>query len=211
MDPGAATTGEMLTADPANDGVDAAVAAARRVVAALLHAGGNSAAEMNDVAGRLNAIAEHLEEHAPGTDERLVDMWAGEGVARHDPVTGPENAIAPPLHVYGLPDGSVSGTVTLGLPYQGPPGCVHGGVSALLLDHTLGVANAWGPGPSGMTGTLTLRYRRRTPLFEELTVSARQVSHTGRKIRTVGTISAGGEVCVEADGLFIEVDLPVPR
>lgn len=204
-------TGTELTATPSNDGVDAAVAAARRVVAALLHAGGNSAVEMADVASRLDEIADHLERHAPGREQRLVDMWAGEGVTRHDPVTGPENAIAPPLRLYGLPDGSVEGRVTLGLPYQGPPGCVHGGVSALLIDHALGVANHWGPGPSGMTGTLTLRYHRTTPLFEELTVSARQQSTEGRKIRTIGTISAGGEVCVSADAIFVAKFVDRPR
>ena len=199
-----------LTATPDNEGVDAAVAAARRVIAALLHAGNGSAAEMADVAARLTEVAQHLEEHAPSREERLVDMWAGEGVTRHDPVTGPENAIAPPLPLRGLPDGSIVGTATLGLPYQGPPGCVHGGVSALLLDHTLGVANAWA-GVSGMTGTLTLRYHRPTPLFVELTVRARQVSVDGRKIRTTGEILAGDEVCVSADGLFIDKHLPRPR
>ena len=201
-----------LTVVPNNDGVDAAVAAARRVIAALLHAGGNSAAEMGEVADQLDAIAEHLEEHAPAREERLVDMWAGEGVARHDPVAGPENAIAPPLVLSGLPDGSVTGSLTLGMPYQGPPGCVHGGISALLLDHALGVANHWGPGPSGMTGTLTLRYHRTTPLFEELTVTAKQQSYDGRKIRTTGQITtADGQVCVSADAIFIAKFVERPR
>ena len=198
-----------LTATPNNKGVDAAVAAARRVIDTLLHAGDNSAAEMSEVADRLNAVADHLEDHVPTVQQRLVDMWGGEGVTRHDPVTGPENAIAPPLHLIGQEDGSIEARVTLGLAYQGPPGCVHGGISALLLDHTLGVANHWA-GESGMTGTLTLRYHRPTPLFEELTVSGRQESVDGRKIRTVGTISAGGEVCVSADGLFINRHLPRP-
>jgi acyl-coenzyme A thioesterase PaaI-like protein len=199
-----------LTAVPNNDGVDAAVAAARRVVAALLHAGNNTAAEMNEVASQLDAVADHLESHAPARDDRMVDMWAGEGVTRHDPVTGPENALAPPLPLTGQPDGSISGTTTLGMPYQGPPGFVHGGISALLLDHTLGVANHWA-GPSGMTAELTLRYHRTTPLFEPLTVTGRQVSVDGRKIRAEGTIAAGGEVCVSAQGLFIAKHPPRPR
>jgi acyl-coenzyme A thioesterase PaaI-like protein len=199
-----------LTAVPRNDGVDAAVAAARRVVAALLHAGNNTAAEMNEVARQLDAVADHLESHAPARDDRMVDMWAGEGVTRHDPVTGPENALAPPLPLTGHEDGSISGTTTLGMPYQGPPGFVHGGISALLLDHTLGVANHWA-GPSGMTAELTLRYHRTTPLFEPLTVTGRQVSVDGRKIRAEGTLTAGGEVCVSARGLFIAKHPPRPR
>jgi acyl-coenzyme A thioesterase PaaI-like protein len=200
----------ILTATPLNEGVDAAVAAARRVVAALLHAGRRSAVEMADVAAQLDEVAQHLERHAPTREERLVDMWSGEGVTRHDPITGPENAIAPPLPLRGLPDGSIEGQVTLGLPYQGPPGCVHGGISALLLDHTLGTANHWA-GDSGMTWTLTLRYHRPTPLFVELTVRARQVDVDGRKIRTTGEILVGDDVCVSAEGLFVNKHLPRPR
>ncbi len=199
-----------LTATANNKGVDAAVAAARRVIASLLHAGDGSSAEMAKVAEQLNAVADHLERHAPAVEERMVDMWRGEGVTRHDPVTGPENAIAPPLPLAGGQDGSIEGSVVLGMPYQGPPGYVHGGISALLLDHTLGVANHWA-GPSGMTAELTLRYHRPTPLFETLTVTGRQVSVDGRKIRTTGAISAGGKVCVSAEGLFIAKHLPRPR
>ncbi|GAA3130013.1 PaaI family thioesterase [Streptosporangium carneum] len=199
-----------LTATANNKGVDAAVAAARRVIASLLHAGDGSSAEMARIAEQLNAVADHLDQHAPAVEERMVDMWKGEGVTRHDPVTGPENAIAPPLPLAGRDDGSIEGVVVLGMPYQGPPGCVHGGVSALLLDHTLGVANHWA-GVSGMTAELTLRYHRPTPLFEPLTVTGRQVSVDGRKIRTTGTISAGGKVCVSAEGLFIAKHLPRPR
>src|SRR5699024_12349700 len=61
----------------------------------------------------------------------MTRMWAGEGNTRHDPVTGPENAIAPPLHLTANDDGTVDGVFTLGLAYQGPPGHVHGGISAL--------------------------------------------------------------------------------
>jgi len=198
-----------LTPVPRNDGVDHAVTAARRVIAALLHAGNNSAAEMDEAADRLNDVADYLEKHAPTVAERMVDMWAGQGINRHNPVTGPENAIAPPLLLRSAADGSVTGVTTLGLPYQGPPGYVHGGVSALLLDHSLGVANHVA-GTSGMTAQLTLRYRRPTPLFVPLTVTCRQISVDGRKIRTTGTISAGGEECVVAEALFIAVNVPRP-
>lgn len=200
----------VLTATPNNAGVDAAVAAARRVIASLLHAGDGTAVVMSDVADQLEAIADHLDECVPPVHERMVDMWSGDGITRHDPVTGPENAIAPPLHLVGQDDGSIRGEVTLGFPYQGPPGYVHGGVSALLLDHTLGVANFYA-GQSGMTGTLTLRYHRPTPLFTQLVVTGRQVAVEGRKIRTVGEISVDGQVCVSAEGLFVSKDVPRPR
>lgn len=200
---------EELTPTPRNAGVDAAVAAARRVMEALLHAGNNSAAEMNVVADQLNRVADYLHDHLPSVEDRMVDMWAGEGITRHNPVTGPENAIAPPVRLESRPDASVLGEMTLGLVYQGPPGFVHGGVSALVLDHTLGVANHVA-GTSGMTAMLTVRYRRPAPLFAPLTITARQVGVDGRKIRTVGAISAGGEECVTAEGLFVNKHLPRP-
>ncbi|HSZ41663.1 MAG TPA: PaaI family thioesterase [Trebonia sp.] len=110
--------------------------------------------------------------------------------------------IAPPLRMRGWPDGSVSGDVTLGLLYEGPPGRVHGGILALLVDHVFGVANFWA-GAVGPTAELTMRYKRPTPLFTPLTVTARQEGVDGRKILTTGTISANGDVCVAAAGLFI--------
>jgi len=186
------------------------VAAARRVVAALLGTGDGTDADLAGVTAQLDAVADHLERHAPPRDRRLAEIWAGKGgVTRHDPVSGPENALAPPLSLTGLDDGSVEGVVTLDLLYQGPPGHVHGGVSAMLLDHALGVANHWA-GSSGMTAELTLRYLRPTPLFEPLTVTARQLSVDGSKIRTVGAISTGGRECVTASGLFISKHLPRP-
>src|SRR5437868_2134648 len=170
-----------LQAERRTHGVGAAAAAARRVIAALVRAGDVTDADMADVAGRLNAVADDLEATAPSRENRLANMWRGEGNTRHDPVTGPENPLAPPLEYTGNDDGSIEGTLTLDLPYKGPPSSVHGGVSALLLDHTLGVANGWA-GASGMTAELTVRYHRLTPLFEPLTVTARQTSVDGRKI-----------------------------
>ncbi|MFA1538449.1 PaaI family thioesterase [Actinomadura monticuli] len=190
--------------------VDAAADAARRVIDALVRSGGMTDADMSAIADRLNAVADDLEAAAPPVADRLVDMWRGDGITRHDPVAGPENPIAPPLEYSAVDSRTIEAVTTLGLPYQGPPSCVHGGVSALLLDHTLGVANGWA-GVSGMTAELTLRYHRTTPLFEPLTVTARQVSVDGRKIRTTGEITAGGGTCVSAEGLFIAKHPPRPR
>ncbi|SUA45233.1 Uncharacterized protein, possibly involved in aromatic compounds catabolism [Nocardia africana] len=200
----------VLTSEQQDVPVDRATAAARRVIDALLRTD-RANANLDRVAEELDNIADHLEQHAPVVAERLIDMWRGEGVTRHDPVTGPENAIAPPLALTGRADGSVDGVVTLTLPYQGPPGHVHGGVAALLLDHTLGVANAWS-GRSGATAQLNVRYHRPTPLFEPLTVSGRMVSENGRKINSAGAVhTADGTLCVSVEGLFIDKRVPRPR
>jgi acyl-coenzyme A thioesterase PaaI-like protein len=92
--------------------------------------------------------------------------------------------------------------ITLGPLYEGPPGLVHGGVSALLLDQLLGEAAAVGGGP-GMTGRLTVHYRKPTPLGR-LSLEGWLDSTTGRKSVAKGRITdPDGEVTVEAEGLFI--------
>jgi hypothetical protein len=57
-------------------------------------------------------------------------------------VIGLRNPIAPPPIVAQEDDGGVFADFHLGAAYEGPPGHVHGGVAALVLDHILGAAKA---------------------------------------------------------------------
>ena len=75
---------------------------------------------------------------------------------------GLRNPIAAPLQVFPE-DGFVRAQANMGAAYEGPPGVVHGGMVALLLDQVLGAA-AFYAGVPGMTGTLTIRYRAATRL-----------------------------------------------
>lgn len=192
-----------LTDAPSGEPIDLAVAAARRVIDALLRADRGRTADLAEVTRRLDATADLLNQHAPPLSERMDDMWHGPRQARYDPITGSENALALPLAVNGLADGSVAATVTVPIAYQGPPGNVHGGVLAGLLDHVLGLATVW-RGVLGRTAQLNLRYHRPSPLFDALTVTARCVTIDGRKVRAEGEIrNSRGEICVSAEGLFI--------
>ena len=56
-----------------------------------------------------------------------------------------------------------------------------------------------------MTGKLSIRYRRPTPLLTELVFEARVDRVEGRKIFTHGTLSANGSPTAEAEGLFIAI------
>ncbi len=89
-------------------------------------------------------------------------------------------------------------------PYEGPPSCVHGGVIAATFDEILGAA-IMVAGHPGMTGTLTVRYRKPTPLRTELRLEARFLGREGRKIRTWAGMYHDEVLTAEADGLFIEV------
>ena len=118
-------------------------------------------------------------------------------------VVGTRNPIAPPLKiVQDREKGGASSKFFLNALYEGPPGKVHGGVLALVLDQIFGEAAAAG-GTPGMTGTLTLRYRRPTALGA-CSASAWVASTAGIKTIVKGELrDADGEVTVEAEGLFI--------
>lgn len=120
------------------------------------------------------------------------------------PMIGLFSPLAPPIQCERHND-EVRGHGTLRAAYEGPPGCVHGGIIAGLFDELLGVANIVS-GVGAMTGTLTIVYRSPTPLYTELQLAAHTVSIDGRKVRTVGTLHAGDRLCAEAEGIFILVD-----
>lgn len=117
-------------------------------------------------------------------------------------VIGLRNPIAPPLSVRKDVDGTVSADFHLGAAYEGPPGHVHGGVAALILDHVLGDAASSNDKPR-LTGTITMRYRRITPLGD-LHVEARIVRTEGVKTFAVGHLADANGVTVEAEGVFIQ-------
>jgi uncharacterized protein (TIGR00369 family) len=129
----------------------------------------------------------------------------GSGVPRQlaSPVTGRLNPIAPPLDFVVHADGTVSTEFTLNAVYEGPPGLVHGGISAMILDQLLGAAAA-ANGTPGMTATLAMRYRRPTPHGVPLVAEAKTERVEGRKTFVEGRIlDPEGTPTVEATGMFI--------
>jgi acyl-coenzyme A thioesterase PaaI-like protein len=126
----------------------------------------------------------------------------GQSIALGNVVIGTRNPVAPPLVIHHEPDGAVHTDFVLGAAYEGPPGHVHGGVCALILDHVLG-ATAHLPGKPAVTGTLTLRYLRGTPLGQPLRAQARVDRIERAKIFAVGHIADANGVTVQAEGVFI--------
>jgi acyl-coenzyme A thioesterase PaaI-like protein len=117
-------------------------------------------------------------------------------------VVGLRNPVAPPLEIHKDGRGRATSSFHLGAVYEGPPGCVHGGVLALMLDQVLGESAADGGSP-GMTGTLTLRYLRPTPLGD---CSAEAWIDRVEGVKTIvrGEFRrADGKPTVEVEGIFI--------
>ena len=126
----------------------------------------------------------------------------GQSMALGNVVIGSRNPVAPPLVINGGADGAVHTEFVLGAAYEGPPGHVHGGICALILDHVLG-ATAHQPGKPAYTGTLTLRYLRGTPLGTPLRAQAHVDRIDGTKTFAVGHIADADGITVQADGVFI--------
>jgi uncharacterized protein (TIGR00369 family) len=102
--------------------------------------------------------------------------------------------------------GSATAVARLNRRFEGPPGHVHGGILATLLDEAMGKVNKLF-NRTAVTRHLTIEYLRPAPLNTPLTVTGRMVSHTGRKMFMEGEIrDAAGELLVLGRALFIQVD-----
>lgn len=119
-----------------------------------------------------------------------------------NPAIGVRNAIAPPLNIVRDQDGGISTDFHLGAAYEGPPGHVHGGMVAMVLDHVLGEVAASDPETPRFTGTLTIRYLRATPLGD-LRAEGRITRSDGIKTFAVGHVSDAEGITAEAEGVFI--------
>lgn len=177
--------------------------AVRRLIDAGIRTGVDAAtiadaqAEIEAIVGKLRAVEEPIK-----STVRLADT--GRPLAYANPAVGLRNAIAPPMKVTHEdgPEGRSWAEFDLGLPYEGPPGLVHGGICALLLDQLLGeTASAQFTKPH-FTGTITLRYLRGTPLGR-VRAEAWIDRTDGVKTFARGTLSDAEGMTVEADGIFI--------
>jgi acyl-coenzyme A thioesterase PaaI-like protein len=86
--------------------------------------------------------------------------------------------------------------------FQGPPGRVHGGIVAVLIDELMGTVNRM-LGQRAYTARLAIDYRAPAPIDADLTLRAWLHDQQGRKVvlRADGRSAAG--LFVEAEGLFV--------
>jgi acyl-coenzyme A thioesterase PaaI-like protein len=164
-------------------------------------------AAIADAAAMVEAAADLLAPSTPEWELALPDFLPGDDPHEYFPFSpqiGLYTPIAPPLAVRVV-DGVVHATGNLDAAYEGPPGCVHGGMIASLFDEILGIANIHA-GVGAMTGTLTIRYRSPTPLKTDLTLTARHDGIEGRKVYASGEIHAGERLTAECEGIFVIVD-----
>jgi len=175
--------------------------ALRKLIDAGLHTEADEVT-VRDAQAAIEAVTETLE-RTRRTVTTLRHEGTGRPLAWANPAVGLRNAIAPPMEIHHTDDGRCWSEFHLKGAYEGPPGWVHGGICALVLDHILGEAASNGLTQPKFTGTITLRYLRGTPLGP-LRAEAFIERIEGVKTFARGYLSDADGPTVEADGVFIQ-------
>jgi len=158
---------------------------------------------VREALGHLAAATELLEREQRTATSTLRHADTGRPLAWANPAVGLRNAIAPPMLIEHEADGSCWSEFTLGPAYEGPPGWVHGGICALVLDHILGEVASDGLTQPKFTGTISLRYVRGTHLGR-VRAEAFVEGSEGVKTFARGYLRDVEGVTVEAEGVFIK-------
>ncbi len=118
---------------------------------------------------------------------------------------GQANTIGLRLEFLLAEDGRVVCFATIPQTFEGPPGFVHGGIIATLLDETMSKA-VRSHGLVAMTRHMDVNYLRPVPSATQIRLEGRKTHSEGRKHWTESKIlDADGSLLAEGKGLFIEV------
>ncbi len=158
------------------------------------------AASVRALTGRLEAEPSRTfrQAYADGAYYERPDFYRDRGVG-----LGHTNPFSGPLELRREGD-KIVGEASYGDAHVGAPGLLHGGLISLLLDEVIGhVAIAQGAGV--VTHSLSVRYRRPTPLRTPLRVEGWFDRQEGNRWYAHGRILVGEEVTAEAEGIFAEI------
>jgi uncharacterized protein (TIGR00369 family) len=122
-------------------------------------------------------------------------------------VCGTQNRFGLQAAFYELEDGQLVAVFDPRDEYQSYPERLHGGISAAILDETLGRAIMIDePATWAVTAELSLRYRKPVPLSQPLRVLGRILKNSSRLFVASGEILLpDGEIAVSAEGKYIKL------
>jgi uncharacterized protein (TIGR00369 family) len=100
-------------------------------------------------------------------------------------------------------EGTLTSEFTLNEAQQGPPGHVHGGASAAILDEAMGLV-VWAAGHKVAAVNLEINYHKPLPLHQLMTLEARITQIDERKILSTGEIKLTDlSVAVSGRGIYV--------
>ena len=103
-------------------------------------------------------------------------------------------------------DAGVASVFRVAQRFEGPPGHVHGGIIATILDEAMGKVNRK-KGVVALTRRMSIDYLQPVPLGVKLRAVGWAVRQEGRKHFMVGEIrTLSGDVLARSEGLFIAID-----
>ena len=156
-------------------------------------------------AATLRDLAEQLAEHTDDTPfsglvRQPVDYSVPENPMPLNPIIGACSPNRPDVRLRFV-DGHVEGTATLTKRFTGPPGFVHGGITAMLADQLVALASG-AIGARGISKSVEVRFRRPVPVGVELDLWSECVP-AGDDLPVRYTIAHAGEVLVEGTGQMV--------
>lgn len=117
---------------------------------------------------------------------------------------GPENPIGLHLRFEDADDG-VRAQITLRTDYQGWKGIAHGGIAIALLDEAMAHA-AGHAGHRGVTGSMSIRFRKPVPLDVPLEIRGRVEWQRRNVLGLIATVSdESGAALVSGEGNFVSM------
>jgi hypothetical protein len=151
-----------------------------------------------EITERLHELTERLAAHQVSEPDR-VDGWRPDLPGRGHP-------LLPPYVIDEESDRSLRGRVTFTRFYLGGNAAVHGGSQPLLFDDLFGRVANHHQGGVARTASLTVNYRRVTPLDVELSYEVSLDRVDGRKRFVSGRlVDPAGALLSDAAGLFLRL------
>jgi acyl-coenzyme A thioesterase PaaI-like protein len=123
------------------------------------------------------------------------------------PFTGTANPRSPGLTMRIDTEAAIPaarGAVTVAPAFAGPPGLVHGGIIAGLLDEAIGwLAAATAPDAAVVTGKLAVRFRAPTPVQTPLELQVTVTRQTSRSMTVEAEVLLDGHRTASAEALMV--------
>ncbi len=145
---------------------------------------------------------------APEPGWRLVDfqnLMGGDVVERAKFVSDDQGDRISSAYFWDPVQNQLRAKFWFGPQAQGPPGHVHGGAMAAVMDEVMGGA-CWGAGNQVLAAEINVHFRDKLPLRTRCIAKGEVVSIEGRRVSArAQLVTVAGDLVCESTGTFIQL------